>query len=86
MRPYDIELDIGGLTLEVSGYYTPPTAENKSGHPDTWEPAEGGELEVMEVLRYLLVLQKRRRNLSVKGRGGSINDGTQGDHDRSQAE
>ncbi|WP_428065398.1 hypothetical protein [Candidatus Proelusimicrobium volucris] len=49
MRPYDIELDIGGLTLEVSGYYTPPTAENKSGHPDTWAPAEAGELEVMEV-------------------------------------
>ena len=49
MRPYDIELDVGGLILEVSGYYTPPTAENKSGHPDGWEPAEGGELEVMEV-------------------------------------
>lgn len=26
MTPYDIDLDIGGLTLEVSGYYTPPTA------------------------------------------------------------
>ena len=49
MRPYDIELDIGGLTLEVSGYYTPPTADNKSGHPDTWEPAEGGEREDMGV-------------------------------------
>lgn len=43
MKPYDMELDIGGIVLEVTGKYTPPAAANKSGHPDTWEPEEAGE-------------------------------------------
>lgn len=49
MRPYDVELDIGGIVLEVCGNYTPPREACKSGHPDTWEAEECGELEVMEV-------------------------------------
>ena len=49
MKPYDVELDIGGIVLEVTGKYTPPAAANKSGHPDTWEPEDPGELEVSEV-------------------------------------
>lgn len=49
MKPYDVELDIGGITLEVTGKYTPPTAADKSGHPDTWEPEEPGELDITAV-------------------------------------
>ena len=50
MKPYDVELDIGGIVLEVSGKYTPPAAANKSGHPDTWEPEEPGELDITAVV------------------------------------
>ena len=49
MKPYDVELDIGGIVLEVSGKYTPPAAESKSGHPDNWEPEDPGELDITEV-------------------------------------
>ncbi|WP_428048364.1 hypothetical protein [Candidatus Proelusimicrobium excrementi] len=49
MKPYSVGLDIGGLTLEVSGNYTPPREACKSGHPDTWEPEEPGELDITAV-------------------------------------
>lgn len=49
MRPFNITLDIGGMELNVKGNYDPGRPENKKGHPDTWTPAEGGELEVIEV-------------------------------------
>lgn len=49
MKPYSVGLDIGGITLEVTGKYTPPAAANKSGHPDTWEPEEPGELDITAV-------------------------------------
>lgn len=38
------------IELEVSGTIEPYTPAKMSGHPDTWYPEEGGEVEITEVL------------------------------------
>lgn len=37
------------MPLRVMGVQQPYIPENRRGHPDTWMPAEGGELEDMKV-------------------------------------
>lgn len=38
------------LTIEVSGRCEPYVPARLNGHPDTWSPAEGGDVEIEEVV------------------------------------
>lgn len=47
---FDWEVEDGvSLPVRVFGRKNPVIAENRKGHPDTWSPAEGGELEDLQV-------------------------------------
>ena len=41
----------GEMDVTVTGDVSPFRAGNRSGHPDTWEPDEGGEVEITKVVR-----------------------------------
>ena len=38
-----------GILWSISGDYKPGTPAKTSGHPDSWYPAEGSEVEVQSV-------------------------------------
>jgi len=46
----DGEVDLEEIDLEIEGVATPYSPARLSGHPDTWCPAEGGEVEIEYVL------------------------------------
>jgi len=48
-KRFDVYIDIGGLSFEVSGRYTAAQPAILTGHPDTWRPAESSELLVQDV-------------------------------------
>lgn len=39
----------GPTRYTVAGSYRPGLAEKKTGHPDTWHPAHGPEIDVVKV-------------------------------------
>jgi hypothetical protein len=45
-----VERDGEEIELSVQGEYTPAVRASRGGHPDTWTPAEGDELEIVAVL------------------------------------
>lgn len=49
MSPFKIDVNAGGFNLEVSGSYSKGKAEDKTGHPDSWTPAENDEIEITDV-------------------------------------
>lgn len=49
ITPFDVTIDLGGIEVNVIGTYDAGRPANLKGHPDTWTPAEGEELEVTEL-------------------------------------
>ena len=45
-----VERDEEEIELEISGTIEPYTPAKMSGHPDTWYPEEGGEVEITGIL------------------------------------
>ncbi len=48
-RGFDVEIELLGHTLDVTGTAYPYVPATVSGPPDSWAPAEGGEIEDLEV-------------------------------------
>ncbi len=47
---FDWEVEEGfSIPVRVFGNQQPVIPEKRTGHPDTWAPAEGGELEDMQI-------------------------------------
>ena len=44
-----VMLELNNDTVEVEFSGTPYTPARLTGHPDSWEPAEGGEIEIEAV-------------------------------------
>lgn len=48
---YDFEVNGETVEFEVIATFSPYVPVRLSGHPDTWTPAEGGELDELRVAR-----------------------------------
>lgn len=44
-----VETDINGIPVWCEVYAEPYVPARLSGHPDSWTPAEGGEIDIEEV-------------------------------------
>ena len=44
-----VETDINGIKVSCEVYAEPYVPARLSGHPDSWTPAEGGEIDIEEV-------------------------------------
>lgn len=44
-----VDTDINGIKVSCDVYSEPYVPANKSGHPDSWTPAEGGEFFIENV-------------------------------------
>lgn len=63
-RKFEVEIKLNGHTLEVRGWAEDPVPAKVSGPPDSWCPAEGGELEDLEIR-----LVRKRKHGAKPGSG-----------------
>ena len=68
---FDVEVKSDNRRYRVEGFSTRFVPAKLTGHPDTWRPAEGGELEDVEIY---MIHNERERKLKPELRDNLLDD------------